>query len=65
MRPFDRNQSNLTAAGDWANLPGIHAMGLSYGYALRPELAPQMVPLPKPSAARRKITPAAGKPVKK
>ena len=27
--------------------------------------APQMVPLPKPSAARRKIKPAAGKPVKK
>ena len=27
--------------------------------------APQMVPLPKPSAARRKIKPAAGKAVKK
>lgn len=53
-----------SVAGDADLAPGINAIGLTYDYALRPELAPLMRS-PKPSAARRKTRPAAGKPVKK
>jgi len=54
-----------SVAADAELAPGVNAIGLTYDYALKPELAPQMVPMPKPAAARRKIKSAAGKAAKK
>lgn len=67
-----------SVAGDAAFAPGINAIGLTYDFALRPELAPLMraqqhtsgcevIPLIHVgrSNARKKIKSAAGKPVKK
>jgi 4-hydroxybutyryl-CoA dehydratase/vinylacetyl-CoA-Delta-isomerase len=52
-----RKVKSVAADADLA--PGINAIGLTYDYALKPELAP----LPKPAAARR--NPATPKPAKK
>ena len=54
-----RSVKSVAADADLA--PGVSAIGLTYDYALRPELAP----LPMPSAARRPARTAAAKPARK